>query len=166
MAITTDKLSVEAEIADTMVTRLNADTAELDQPEIHIERPTHWERKLKDMDEGHIYLDVFPIGITQRAKNRRADLYEYETHLVARARPDTSASTSISQEWLDTLQWYRDYAQSVFSVASNKRLSLPTNAINVHRNLSQPFVLQSMAALYGKGLFVAPIQLTWLTIRR
>ena len=161
----TSNISVEAEAADQMVAAMAADS-ELDQDEIHIERPVDWERDLKDLTEGHIYLDVFPIGITQRPKNRRGDEYIYETHLVVRGRPDSSSSMKITTGWVDTLQWYRDHAQGVFGVKGSHTLTLATNGLRVHRDDSEPFVLQSATALYGKGVFVAPIRITWKAIRR
>lgn len=165
MPLRTGDRTHESLIADKMVEILSVST-ELAIAEVHVESPVDTQREGKELTRGHIWIDVIDVGVIQTYKNRRDDEYEYETHLVVRARPETTASSKISRAWVDQMKWYRDYAQAQFSVAQGNHRLLLSDGRTAHRSVSQPFVLVGRENLYGQGVFIAPVQINWKLLKR
>lgn len=145
---------IERQIAEVMAAQVNAD-ARFDG--ITAERVVDTKRKLKAMVEGDVLVDCLGVGVRSIVLNRKHFRHEYVTHAAIRCKVTAAKVTS---PILDELGLVSQTVQRFFE-QENRQLSLSGNA-GATLIKAEPFVHYSREQLYGDGVYLCPIEFTWV----
>lgn len=126
---------------------------ELDQ--ITAEQITDPKRRLADMREGEILVDCLGIGMRSETLNRRNYRREYITHAAVRCK---LTSATVTASVLDNLGAVSQSVQTFFE--NRKQIHVEEGSATLIK--AEPFVHVSRSQLFGDGLFLSPIEFTWV----
>ena len=112
-------------------------------------------RRLADMNEGEILVDCLGIGMRSETLNRRNYRREYITHAAVRCKLTSPVVTSAV---LDNLGAVSQSVQTFFE--NQKQIHVADGSATLIK--AEPFVHVSRSQLFGDGLFLSPIEFTWV----
>lgn len=143
---------IDRQIAAEMATVLESADA---SNQVKAERVIDPKRTLAKMKEGEVLVDCIGIGMRSEPLNRRNYRREYITHAAVRCKLDNA---KITDSVLDDLG---SIAQSVQTIFENlKSITVADGSATLIK--AEPFVHVSRSHLFGDGLFMSPIEFTWV----
>lgn len=145
---------IERQIAEVMAGQVNND-GRFDG--ITAARVDDTKRKLKEMTEGDVLVDCLGVGVRSTVLNRKHFRHEYITHAAIRCKVTSAKVTSAI---MDELGLVSQTVQRFFEQES-RQLSLSDGA-GATLIKAEPFVHYSREQLYGDGVYLCPIEFTWV----
>lgn len=112
-------------------------------------------RRLRDMTEGQVLVDCIGIGVRSMPLNRRFFKKVHIVHVAVRCKLPGGVVTT---DALDDLGRVAETVQAFFEGV--KRFDIADGAVSLEK--AEPFIHVSRSQLYGDGLFLTPIEFTWI----
>lgn len=144
---------IDRQIAAKMAWQMSAD-AQFDG--ITCTQVADTKRVLKLMVEGDVLIDCIGVGMRSSVLNRRQFRRDYVTHAAVRCKLTNAAVTN---DILNTLGAISQATQTFFETL--KRMELDAGAACT-LSKAEPFVHAARDQLYGDGVFLCPIEFTWI----
>lgn len=152
MSLPQYSVPIDRQIASQMATDLESND-DLDQ--IKAEQVVNPKRRLSKMKEAEVLVDCLGIGMRSETLNRRNYRREYLTHAAVRCKLDEAQVTAAI---LDNLGGIAQAVQTFFE--DQKQLTVASGTATLIK--AEPFVHVSRSQLFGDGLFLSPIEFTWV----
>lgn len=126
-----------------------------DLNQIKAEQVVNPKRRLADMTEGDVLVDCLGIGMRSETLNRRNYRREYITHAAVRCK---LSEAKVTASILDELGGISQSVQTFFE--NLKSITVTDGTATLIK--AEPFVHVSRSQLFGDGLFISPIEFTWV----